>query len=116
MLLGIIVEMIVMRRVIMSARTVIVSKQSSKLYELLVENDQIKNYDHLMNRPKLVKSWKIRATRAFRYLGRDYIDAEVDKFTIKKKLKQLTELEKSELTCIFYGRRTETTLPNQIWI
>ena len=109
-------ETVVMRRIVMSARNVILSKQSKKLYDLLVDRGGIRNYDHLADRSKLCKSWKIRSTRALRLLGYDFIDEDKSKLEVKNKLKKLNENQKAELTCIFYGRRTEGTLPNQIWV
>lgn len=103
-----------MFRSLISARTVILTGQSVKLKDMLLEDGKLKNYECATESKHGRKSWRVRATLGWRLLGREIMNPEGTKLQVKKALKKLTQTKKDQLREIFYGRFNEE-LPS-LWI
>ena len=95
-----------MLKSILQARTVIITGQSRKLLDQIVEGDKIKRYDVENLKFKKKRSWSVRVTRYFRVFGTEILRKHVTKGQLKKEIKLTMKNNEDDLLAIFYGRGT----------
>ena len=102
------VEINSMYKTVLTARKILLSKQSNELYKHLVNDGTIKQWDvtgGMKNKTK--RSFKVRAARAINYLGPQVLLRSRSQEKVKNWLKKLESEKKENLIKIFNGEPIE---------
>ena len=109
------IEITAMTKTILTARKVILTKQSKDLYEQLIEDNRVKEWDLSTIKQKTKRSWKVRASRALQILPPEILFESKKQHQVKKILKSLSEDKKDSLIKIFNGHPIEDDA-RTIWV
>ena len=102
------VEINSMYKTVLTARKILLSKQSNELYKHLVNDGTVKQWDvtgGMKNKTK--RSFKVRAARAINYLGPQVLLRSRSQEKVKNWLKKLESEKKENLIKIFNGEPIE---------
>ena len=109
------IEMVSMERTLMSARTVLLTKQSQNLYDQLVENRKLKTWTLSELTQKMKRSWRVRSCRMLQLLGPSFLRRSEKPEVTKRKFRNLEENVKQKIIKIFNGEHCEYET-NTIWV
>ena len=110
------VDEVGLERSIMTARRVIISKQSNKLFDSLVRDNKIIVHEiDGTTKQKKSRSWEVRSCRFIRTFGTSFLNARISNESAKKIIRKIIKENKDDALKIFNGKRTERQ-PNSQWI